>query len=87
MGLAWVFSKDKNIIQINNDKNIKLFDQNLIDVTLEAGWCVRKPKKYYLVLKVAVSNPEDRLPFIALFYLYSMVSTCKVELGKLFSLF
>ena len=34
--LAWFLSVDKNVIQIHNDKNIKFFCQDLIDVFLEA---------------------------------------------------
>ena len=38
--LAWVFGIDENIIQINNDKNVKLLSQELIDKTLEARRCI-----------------------------------------------
>lgn len=35
MGLVKVFSIDQNIFQIYNNKDIKLFGKNLIDVALE----------------------------------------------------
>ena len=35
--LSLIFSIDKDVIQIYNDKNIKLFCQDLIDITLEAS--------------------------------------------------
>ena len=41
MILALIFSINKDIIQINNNKNIEFLDQDLIDVALEAGWSVR----------------------------------------------
>lgn len=33
--LAWIFGINQNVIQIHNEKNIKLFGKNLIDVTLK----------------------------------------------------
>ena len=69
VGLVCVFVKDNNIIYINNDKIIKLFDQDLIDITLETGQYIRKSKRNYLVLEVAISSPESRFLFIALFTL------------------
>ena len=36
MTLAWILNIDKDIIQINNNKNVKLFSQNIIDITLKA---------------------------------------------------
>ena len=86
MGLAWILAIDEDIISINNNKNIKLLGQDLIDITLKTGQCVEEPKKYYLVLKVAIFSLKDRFPFIALFYPHLMVSTCEIKLGELFGL-
>ena len=36
MSLAWVFGVDKDVIQIYNDEDNKLFYQDLIDITLKA---------------------------------------------------
>ena len=36
MTLAQIFDINKDIIQINNNKNIKLLGQDFIDITLEA---------------------------------------------------
>ena len=41
MTLAWILGIDEDVIQINNDKDIKLFGQDLIDITLEACWSIR----------------------------------------------
>ena len=86
MSLAWVLFIDEDIIEINNDKNIKFLGQDLVNIALEASWCVRQPKKHYLILEMAVSSPKSRFLFIALFYPYSMVSACEIELGELFCL-
>ena len=86
MSLAWVFGVDEDVIEVNNDKNIKFLDQDLVNIALEAGRCVRQPKNHYVILKMAVSSPESRLPFIAFFYPHLMVSTCEVKLDELFCL-
>ena len=39
--LVWIFDIDKDVIQINNDKEIELLGQDFINVTLEARWCIR----------------------------------------------
>ena len=84
MSLAWVLGVDEDVIEVNNDENIKFLGQDLVNIALEAGRCVEQPKKHYLVLEIAVSSLESRLPFIALFYPYPLVSIFEVELGELF---
>ena len=84
VSLAWVLGVDEDVIEVNNDKDIKFLGQDLVNVALEAGRGIGQPKRYYLVLKVALASPESRLPFIALLYPYPMVSTREVELGELF---
>ena len=84
VSLAWVLGVDKDGIEINNDKDIEFLGQDLVNIALEAGRCIGQPKRHYLVLEVAVSSLESRLPFIALFYGHLMVSTCEVELGESF---
>ena len=37
MALAAIFGVNEDVIQVNNDKNIELFGQDLIDIALEAG--------------------------------------------------
>ena len=59
MSLPWVFCVDENVIEINNDKDIKFFGQDLVNIALEAGQCIGQLKKHYLVLEVAVSSPES----------------------------
>ena len=54
VSLAWVFGIDKNIIKVKNGEDIKFFGQDLVNVALEAGWCVGQLKKDYLVLEVSV---------------------------------
>ena len=86
MSLAWVLGVDKDVIKVKNDKDIEFLGQDFVNITLESARCVGQPKRHYLVLEMAVSSLESRLPFIALFYPHLIVSTCEVKLGKLFCL-
>lgn len=82
MALAQVLGINRNVIQIYNDENIELLSQNLVNITLEAGWCIGKTKKYDLVLEMAVLGAESRFPFIALLNPHPVVSTGQIQLSK-----
>ena len=74
MVLALVLSINEDIIQIYNNINIEIFGQDLIDVSLKAGRNIQKAKKYYLILKVAITSLKGRFLLIAFFYSYLVVS-------------
>ena len=76
---------NENVIQMHNDKDVKLLSKYLVDVSLEAYWCVCQTKRHHLVLKVTVSSLERGLPLVSFADSYLMVCTSKVELGKLLS--
>lgn len=69
MCMTWVINIDENIIEINDNKDLKLFGQNLIDITLEIGQSVGKSEKYYLILEIVVSSLNPL--FIHSFLLFS----------------
>ncbi len=78
MWLAWVLCVDQNLIQIHHNEGIKLFSKDLVDIALKTGWCIRKAKGHYLVLKVAISGVEGCLPFVTFSNPHSMVSTSEI---------
>ena len=41
LALAFIFEINKDVIKVNNNKNIKLLSQNPIDIVLEAGQSVK----------------------------------------------
>ena len=86
VSLAWILCINEDVIKVNNDKNIKFLSQDLVNIALKAGRCVGQFKKHYLVLELAVSSLESRLPFITLFYPHPMVNTREVKLGESFYL-
>ncbi len=59
LGINWI------VIQIHDDKDVKLFSYNFIDIVLTTGWSVEESKKYNLVLKIAISNTKSHFLFIA----------------------
>ncbi len=65
MLFSLVFGVDNNVIEIYNNKNVKFFYQDLIDIVLKCGWYVGQVKRYYLVLEVAIPGPKGCLLFMA----------------------
>ena len=86
MIFSFIFNIDKNIIQIYNNNNIKLFHVDLIDIALEICQSIGQLKKYYMIFKMVVSSLEScfLLIFFANFYL--LISICKVKWVKLLRL-
>ena len=64
---------DENIIKVYDNKDIKLFYQNLVDIVLKYGWCIGPAKKHYLILEIAVMGLESHLLFIAFFDFHIMI--------------
>ncbi len=64
MLFSLTFSLDENDIKVHDNKDVKLFCQDLIDVALKYDWYVSQTKKYYLILKITIMNPESYLSFI-----------------------
>ena len=73
MGLAGFFGINQNVVKIYNNKSVKLFGKNLIDVALKSGRSIRKFKKYDLILKMIVLGLESYLSFIVFTDFYLMI--------------
>ena len=82
--LSRVLSVDQYVIQIYNKKNIQLFSQNLVNVSLEGGRSIRKAKKHDLIFEITIPSLECRLPFIAFTNPYTIIDIGKIQLGKSF---
>ncbi len=86
MWLVRVFGIDQDVIQIHHNKDIKLFSKDLVDVALKTSGCVGKSEGHYLVLEVAVSGAEGRLPLVTFLESHPMIVTSEIQLGKLLGL-
>lgn len=78
MTLGQIFNIDKNVIQVDNNKNIKLLSQNLINIALEASQSIKETKKHDLILEIAISHLKDRLSFVTFFDLYLIIDATKI---------
>lgn len=83
MTLAWIFSIDEDVIQVDDDKNVKLLGQDLIDVASKANRYIKETERHDLVLEMAVSSLKSRLPFIAFFNSHPIIGAGEIQLGKL----
>lgn len=57
---------DQNIIQIDDYRIVLFLGQSFVDVTLEIGQYIKKAKKYYLILKIIILDPQGRFLLIFL---------------------
>ena len=64
MRLSGIFDINQDIIQVYNNKDIKLLSQYLINVFLEGGWSIRYAKKHDLIFEMTVSSFERYFLFI-----------------------
>lgn len=58
-----------------NDKNFKLFSENLIEIALKTGRSIGDSKKHNLIYKMVIPSPENGFPFIAISNSYFVVNT------------
>ena len=56
--LAYIFIIYQDVIKIHDNKNIKFFHLDFINVALKVGKSVEKTEKYDLVLEIAVPRLE-----------------------------
>ena len=83
MAFSIVFDLDEDIIQIYNDKDIKLFCRNFFDIVLEDCRSISQPKRHYLILKMIVFGPKSCFPFIFFANFHPVIVIYEVKLSKL----
>ena len=79
-----IISVNEDVIQIHDNEDVELLSKDLVDIFLEACWCVCQTERHHLVLKVAVSSPKRGLPLVPFADSHSMVGTGEVELCESF---
>ncbi len=78
---AFVLGVDEDIIEVYFDKNVELFCQDLVDITLKRGRRVGQSKRHDLIFEITIAGLEGRLPFVAFPDPYSMIGISQIELG------
>ena len=85
MTISVIISVDQDVIQVHNDKNVKLLHKDFVDLSLEACWCVRVTERHHLILKVTVSSPERGFSLVPFADSHLVVCSGEVELCESFS--
>ena len=78
----FIFSINKNIIQIYNNKDIKFFYKDLIDIVLKSYQNISQLKKHYLILKMTIFNLESYFSLIFFANSYPMISIYEIKQDK-----
>ena len=78
MWLTKIFSIDHYDIQVYNNKNIQLFSQNLVNVSLKGSRSIRKAKKHDLVFEVAILGLESSFSVITFTNPHLMIGICQI---------
>ena len=76
-------SINKDIIKIPYYKNVEFFCQNLVYIVLKRGRCIIQSKKYYLVLKMAITGLKNRFLFITFLNPHLIVAIGLIELDEI----
>ena len=73
MLFSFALGIDEDVIKVHYYQNIKLLCQDLADIALKYCRCVGQSKKHYLILKMAIAGPKDRLLFVSFSNLYLII--------------
>ena len=82
MFFTLVFGVDEDVIKVYYHKNIKLFYQDLIDITLKHGRYIGQSEKHDLIVKVTIVSLEGRFLFVAFSDPHSMLGIGQVKLDE-----
>ncbi len=82
---ALVLNVDKDVIEIHYHKNVKLFGQDLVDITLKRSRYIGQSKRHDLVLEMTIAGLEGCLLFITFPDPHFVVGIGQIELGEMSS--
>ena len=80
--ILFIQGENKNIIQIDDNKNIQKIGKNGVKKSLKARRCIGKSEWHNKPLKGTIASTKSSLPFITRSNLNEMVSMLKINLGK-----
>ena len=81
--LASIIGMNQNIIEVHNDKNIKFFRQNFVNVVLKASGGIRKTKRHNLVLEIAILHSKSCFLLVILLNSYLIICICQFQLSRI----
>jgi len=65
MFFLWIW-ENKDIVYIDDIKDVEKFLKNVVDKRLKNGWGISKPEGYYCIFKKAVTGLEGCKGLVAL---------------------
>lgn len=75
-----------DVIQISHNKDIKLFNKDLVDVALKTNLYIGKTKRHNLIFTVAVHGIKSCLLLVTFLSSHLIIGTSDIQLDKLFYL-
>ena len=73
---------DEDVIQINEDANIKEVAKNVTHESLKGGWRIGESERHYTPFKGAIASSECGFPFVTFVDLDKMVGMSEVDVGE-----
>ena len=61
------FEKNKNVIDVNQHKNIQIFFKNFVDVNLKNNKFIDKFKRHYFIFELFVTRAKRNFSFVFFF--------------------
>ena len=80
--LTSIFGINQDVIEVYNNKNIKFFRQDFVNIALEAGGGVKRTKRHNLVLEIVVPYLKNCFPLVTLLDTHLMICVYSVQLSK-----
>ena len=77
--LLGVIREDQNVIEINNNSNVKKILEDVIHETLGSGRCISQTKGHDMPFKRAIASTESGLPFVTFSYVDQVISMSEVK--------
>ena len=82
INLPGIFGVNQDVIKVHNDKNIKFFYQNFIDIVLEVGGSIKMTEKHDLVFEMAIPHLKSYFPLVTIPNSHLIICICQVQLSK-----
>lgn len=63
------------MMSVHHNKNIKFFNEDFVDLALETGWCLGKPKEHNLILEVVIFDAKSSFLLVIFSDSHSIIGT------------
>ena len=85
IAFSLILDIDENIVQVYNNRDVKFFYQNLVNIVLKNGQSIGQLERHYLIFEMAITSPKNCFSFITFSDLHSMIGISEIKLDKISS--